>query len=134
MDVDDAGCRARFVITDRDGTFPGLSGAILADAGTGVVLSGARMPGMNSIMERRVQACQRELVDRTPTWNQSRLLRALRQFGQFRNGHRPHQGIADARPLQPLPVPLVVPDQTASLAIPRRDRLGGVLHQYQHAA
>jgi hypothetical protein len=33
---------------------------------------------MNSIMERRVQACQRELVDRTPVWNQSRLLHALR--------------------------------------------------------
>jgi putative transposase len=50
------------------------------------------------------------------------------------NGHRPHQGIANARPLQPLPVPLVVPDQIASLDIRRHDRLGGVLHQYQHAA
>ena len=34
----------------------------------------------------------------------------------------------------PLPVPLVVPDQIASLDIRRRDRLGGVLHEYHHAA
>jgi putative transposase len=95
---------------------------------------GVRMPGMNSIMERWVQTCQRELLDRTLIWNQAHLLHALRESGQFYNGHRPHQGIANARPLQPLPVPLVVPGQIASLDIRRRDRLGGVLHEYQHAA
>jgi transposase InsO family protein len=134
MDLEDAGCRARFLIRDRDGKFPGLSGVILADAGIDLVLSGVRMPRMNSIMERWVQTCQRELLNRTLIWNQSHLLHALREFEQFYNGHRPHQGIANARPLQPLPVPLVVPGQIASLAIRRRDRLGGVLHEYQHAA
>ena len=134
MDLEDAGCRARFLIRDRDGKFPGLFDAILADAGIDVVLSGVRMPRMNSIMERWVQTCQRELLDRTLIWNQSHLLHALREFEQFYNGHRPHQGIANARPLQPLPVPLVTPDQIASLDIRRRDRLGGVLHEYQHAA
>jgi hypothetical protein len=49
------------------------------------------------------------LLDRTLIWNQSRLLHALREFEQFYNGHRPHQGIANARPLQPLPVPLAAP-------------------------
>lgn len=42
MDLDDAGCRARFTIRDRDGKFPGPFDAILADAGIGVVLSGIR--------------------------------------------------------------------------------------------
>jgi hypothetical protein len=97
-------------------------------------LSGVRMPRINSIMERWVQTCQRELLDRTLIWNQSHLLHAQREFEQFYNGHRPHQGIADARPLQPLPVPPVVPGQIASLDIRRRDRFGGVLHEYQHAA
>ena len=122
MDLDDAGCRARFLIRDRDGKFPGLFDVILADAGIDVVLSGVRMPGMNSIMERWVQTCQRELLDRTLIWNQSHLLHALQEFEQFYNGHRPHQGIANARPLQPLPVPLVAPDQIASLDIRRHDR------------
>jgi hypothetical protein len=83
-------------------------------------------------MERWVQTCQRELLDRTLIWNQSHLLHSLREFEQFYNGHRPHQGIANARPLQPLPVPLVSPGQIASLDIRRHDRLGGVLHEYQH--
>jgi putative transposase len=134
MDLEDAGCRARFLIRDRDGKFPGLLDAILADAGIDVVHSGAQMPRMNSIMERRVQTCRRELLNRTLIWNQSHLLHALREFEHFYNGHRPHQGIANARPLQPLPMPLVVPDQIATLEIRRRDRLGGVLHAYEHAA
>ena len=51
MDLEDASCRARFLIRDRDGKFPGLFDAILADAGIHVVCSGVRMPRMNSIME-----------------------------------------------------------------------------------
>ena len=82
---------------------PRLFDAILADAGIDVVLSGIQMPRMNSIMERWVQTCRRELLDRTLIWNQRHLLHALREFEQFYNGHRPHQGIANARPLHPLP-------------------------------
>lgn len=134
MHLEDAGCRAQFLLRDRDGKFPGLFDVILAAAGIDVVLSGVRMPRMNSIMERWVQNCRQELLDRTLIWNQSHLLHALWEFELFYNGHRPHQGIANARLLKPLPVPLVVPDQIASLDIRRHDRLGGVLHEYQHAA
>lgn len=134
MDLEDAGCRARFLIRDRDGKFPALFDTILADAGIEVVLSGVRMPRMNSIMERWVQTCRRELLDRTLVWNQWHLIHALREFEQFYNGHRPHQGIANARPLQPLPIPITDPRQIARLDIRKRDRLGGILHEYQHVA
>ena len=78
--------------------------------------------------------CRRELLDRTLIWNQSHLRHSLREFEHFYNRRRPHQGIANARPLELLPAPLLAPDQIASLDIRRRDRLGGVLHEYQHAA
>jgi putative transposase len=55
MDLQDAGCRTRFLIRDRDGKFPESFDAVLADAGIEVVLSGVRMPRMNSTMERWVQ-------------------------------------------------------------------------------
>ena len=100
MDLEDAGSRARFLIRDRDGKFPGLFDAILADAGIETVLSGVQMPRMNAIMERWVQTCRRELLDRTLIWNQAHLLHALREFEQSYNFHRPHQGIANARPLR----------------------------------
>jgi putative transposase len=92
------------------------------------------MPRMNSIMERWVQTCRRELLDRTLIWNQRHLLHALREFEQFYNGHRPHQGIANARPLFPLSTPIADPAMMAHLNIRRRDRLGGILHEYENAA
>jgi putative transposase len=46
MDLEDAGCRARYLIRDRDGKFPALFDTILADAGIETVLSGVRMPRM----------------------------------------------------------------------------------------
>ncbi|MGW7529947.1 integrase core domain-containing protein [Streptomyces sp. NPDC054783] len=134
MDLEDAGCRARFLIRDRDGKFPALFDTILNDAGIEVVLSGVRMPRMNSIMERWVQTCRRELLDRTLIWNQRHLLHALQEFDEHYNSHRPHQGIANAGPLHPLPMPVTDPEQIAHLDIRRYERLGGILHEYQHAA
>jgi putative transposase len=77
----------------------------------------------------------------TPNWliwsdaprNQHHLLHALREFERFCNYHRPHQGIANARPLGPLPSPIVDTVRIAGLDIRRNDRLGGVLHEHQHA-
>jgi putative transposase len=74
MDLQDAGTRARFLIRDRDGKYPDLFDAILTDAGIEVVLSGVRMPRMNAVMERWVQTCRHELLDRTLIWNQTHLL------------------------------------------------------------
>ncbi|WP_344262572.1 hypothetical protein [Actinomadura napierensis] len=52
----------------------------------------------------------------------------------FCNQHRPHQGIANARPLKPLPSPITEPDQIAHLSLRRRQRMGGILTEYEHAA
>jgi putative transposase len=89
---------------------------------------------MNSIVERWVQACRHELLDRTLIWNQRHLLHALRVYEHFYNTHRPHQGIANARPLQPLPMPITAQAQISQLDIRRRPRLGGILNEYHHAA
>lgn len=69
MDIEDAGGRARFLIRDRDGQFPALFNIILAEASSHVVLSGVQTPRMNSIVERWIQTCRHELLDRTPIWN-----------------------------------------------------------------
>jgi transposase InsO family protein len=111
-----------------------LFDTILADAGITVVLSGVQIPRMNSIMERWVRSCRHELLDRTLIWNQRHLYYALRQYERFYNLHRPHQGIANARPLAALPEPITDPDRLTHLNVHRRDRLGGILHEYEHAA
>lgn len=103
MDLDDAGCRVKYLIRDRDGKYPAMFDAILADAAITVVLSGVRMPRM-------------------------------REYERHHNRHRPHRGIANARPLRPLPEPITNLAAIRRLRIRRNDRLGGCLHEYDHAA
>ncbi len=93
-----------------------------------------QMPRMNSIMERWAQTCRRELLDRTLIWNQRHLLQALREFEQFYDSHRPHQEIANVRPLRALPSPIPEPTAVGRPHVHRRDRLGGIFHEYRHAA
>jgi len=85
-------------------------------------------------MERWIQTCRRELLDRTLIWNQSHLLHALRDFETFYNQHRPHRALEQAAPLRPLPEPISAQGRITDLDVCRRDRLGGTLHEYQHAA
>lgn len=80
MDLEDAGTTVKYLIRDRDAKFPALSDQILGEAGIQVVLTGVRMPRMNAIMERWVQTCRHELLDRTLIWNERHLRHALGQF------------------------------------------------------
>ena len=116
-DLEDVGSTARFLIRDRDSKFT----------------TGIQIPLMNSIMERWLQTCLRELLDRTLIWNQTHLVHALREFETFYNEHQPHRSLNGA-PLRSAPEPLTEPSRLDQLDIRQRDRLGGVLHEYQHAA
>jgi len=63
MDLDETGSSARFLI--RDGSSPPCSMRFSLTRGIQVVLTGVRIPQMNSIMERWIQSCRHELLDRT---------------------------------------------------------------------
>jgi hypothetical protein len=67
MDLDQADTNIKFVLHDRDAIFHAGFDAVFTAAGLRVVRSGVRMPGMNSIMERWIGGCRRELLDRTLT-------------------------------------------------------------------
>jgi putative transposase len=135
MDLADAGSlsRVRFLIRNRDSKYPALIDEILGDAAIATALTGVRVPRMNAITERWVKSLRGELLDRTLIWNQTHLRRALREYEQHDNRHRTHRSLAAAAPQRTQPEPLS-PDQIERLAIRRRDRLGGVLHEYRHAA
>jgi putative transposase len=134
MDLDDTGSRVKYLIRDRDGKYPALFDAILADIAITTVPSGIQPPRMNSVIERWIQSWRHELLDRTLIWNQAHLQRALREYERHDNLHRPHRGISNARPLCPLPEPIIDPAAITRLRIRRHDRPGGLLHEYHHAA
>ena len=54
MDLQDAGSAVRYLIRDRDGKYPAVFDAILADAGNTVVRSGVQMPRSGRELEVRV--------------------------------------------------------------------------------
>ena len=134
MDLQDAGTTARYLIRDRDSKFTAAFDAVFAEEGTETVICGIRIPRMNSIMERWVQTCRRELLDRTLVWNHTHLLHVLREFEVFANDHRPHRTLHGAAPQRPRPSPITDPDRIDHLDIHRHHRLAGILHEYAHAA
>jgi hypothetical protein len=79
MDIQDAGYQAKYLIRDRDGKYPALFDAILADTAIAVVLSSVQTPHTNSIMKRWIQTCRHELLDRTHIRNQTHPLHAPRR-------------------------------------------------------
>jgi putative transposase len=131
MDLEDAGTRVKFVIRDRDTSFTSAFDDVFRAAGTRIVRSAVQAPRMNSIMERWIGSCRRELLDRTLLWNQWHLMTALREYEDFYNTHRPHRTLKQAAPLRPLP------DGVADLdhfRVQRRNRARGVIHEYRLVA
>ena len=129
MDLKDAGVNVRCLIRDRDAKYPARFDQVLRDAGIEVVLTGIRMPRMNAIMERWVQTCRRELLDRTLIRNRRHLQHALRQFEIHYNGRRPRRAVSQAAPLCVKPEPITKQAQIVYLDVRRRDRVGGLPHE-----
>ncbi|MFI2207805.1 integrase core domain-containing protein [Streptomyces sp. NPDC020192] len=96
MDLQDAGATVTYLVRDRGTKFPELFAQILADAAIRVVLTGVRVQRMNAIMERWVQTCRYELLDRILIWHERHLLCVLREFEQHHNAHQPHQAMDQA--------------------------------------
>jgi putative transposase len=134
MDLHDAGAAMKYLIRDRDSRYTAAFDAVLTDSGITIAKTGIRVQRMNAIMERWVRSCRAELLDRTLIVNQAHLLHALREYESFYNEHRPHRALHAAAPQRPLPPPVTEPGRVTHLDIRRRDRLGGILHEYHHAA
>ena len=131
MDLADAGIRARFALHDRDASFSAAFDAVFRSAATRVIHSAVQAPRMNSIMERWIGSCRRELLDRALIRNQRHLVIVLREYEDFCNTHRPHRALNQAAPFRPLPDSVTDLDH---FRVQRRDRAGGILHEYHLVA
>ena len=134
MDLEDAGSQARFLIRDRDGKFAGVFDTVLQDAGIERVLSGVQMPRMNSIMERSVQTC------RTNSWTARSCGTSATTCTRRGSSSTSTTSTAPTGPsglphrYARYPEPMANPERITHLDVRRRDRLGGILHEYRHAA
>ncbi|HLI38612.1 MAG TPA: hypothetical protein VKV80_14915 [Streptosporangiaceae bacterium] len=131
MDLDDAGTRVKFVLRDRDAAFTAACDGVFQAAGARVIRSAVQAPRMNAVMERWIGSCRRELLDRALVWNQRHLMTVLREYEDFCTTHRRHRALNQAAPLRPLPDGVTSLDR---LRVRRRDRAGGVIHEYRLVA
>src|ERR1035438_3600220 len=131
MDLGDARTRAKYVQHDRDASFTQAFDAVFQAAGIRVIRSAVQAPRMNSITERWIGSCRRELLDRTLIWNRRHLMMVLREYEDFYNSHRPHRALDQAAPLRPLPDGVTDLDH---FRVRRHDRAAGVIHEYRLVA
>ena len=131
MDPGERAGHFKFLVRDRDSTFTAASDEVPAGNGVRIIKTPVRSPRANSIMERWIGSCRRELLDRTLIWNQRHLMTVLREYEDFYNMHRPHRTLNQAAPLRPLPNGVIDLDH---FRVRCRDRVGGVIHEYRLVA
>ena len=119
----------KFLIRDRDTKFTAMFDDVFRAEGIRIVLTAPQAPRMNAIMERWVGSVRRELLDRILIINAAHLRKALYEYESHFNGHRSHRALNQASPLRALPDPI-----DDDVRVIRRDRLGGLLHEYAQVA
>jgi transposase InsO family protein len=118
------------LIRDRDSKFTAIFDAIFASEAIRILRTPVRAPRANAIAERWIGTVRRELLDRMLILNQRQLEVVLAEYVAHFNTHRPHRTLDRAAPLQPLPPPA----SPSPLRVRRRERLGGLIHEYSQVA
>ena len=128
-DLADAGRSFRFLIRDRDTTFTRAFDDVLGAEGIRVIRTPVAAPRANGYAERWVRTVRTECLDWLLITGRRHLEEVLRVYVDHYNRHRPHRGRDLASPDGPVRLPAA----TAPTDIRRRDRLGGLIHEYDAA-
>src|SRR6185312_8165094 len=129
MDLGDRAAQFNSLIRDRDTKFTSIFDAVFASEAIRILRTPVRAPRANAIAERWIGTVRRELLDRILIVNRRHLEHVLAEYTTHFNQHRPHRALQHAAPLRPLP-PSSQPDR----CLRRRDRLGGLIHEYTQVA
>ena len=129
MDLGDRADRFRFLIRDRDSKFTTAFDDVFAGVDIRIIRIPFRAPRANAIAERFIGTLRRECLDHLLIIGPRHLDVVLRAYVQHFDTHRPHRSL-DQRP----PVADAPSRSTAAARVLRRDRLGGLVHEYVQVA
>jgi transposase InsO family protein len=122
----------RFLIRDRDRKFTDSFDAVFEAQGARIIQTPIQAPEANGIAERFVRTVRSECLDWLLIGGVEHLERALTVFIEHYNDHRPHRSLELAPP-NGRPAIERYPD-AQPIPVKRRDRLGGLIHEYRRAA
>jgi len=102
-----------------------------------VIKAPVRAPKARAHAERWVGSVRRECLDRILILDRRHLASVLHKYTAHYNAHRPHRSLAQRPPLAkppPAEEPATPAEPLALARLHRRDRLGGLIHEYELAA
>jgi transposase InsO family protein len=129
MDPGEQAAKLKFLIRDRDTKFTAAFDAVFTAIGIRIVKTPIRAPQANAIAERWIGSVRRECLDRLLIAGERHLRLVLSEYADHYNTHRPHRTLNQAPPSLPRPAPAC-----GDIRIIRRDRLGGLIHEYAQVA
>ena len=129
MDLGGRAEQFRFLIRDRDAKFTAAVDAVFAGANIAIIRIPIRAPRANAIAERFIGTLRRECLDHLLITGPRHLTVVLQDYIEHYNTHRPHRSLHQQPPTGATP-----PPSTAALRPLRRDRLGGLVHEYVQVA
>jgi putative transposase len=129
MDLGDRAEQFRFLIRDRDSKFTAAFDAVAAGADIRILRTPVRASRVNAIAERFIGTLRHECLDQMLITGPRHLTLVLQEYIEHYNTHRPHRSL-DQQPL----TGTTPPPFRAAIRLLRRDRLGGLVHEYLQVA
>ena len=130
MDLEGQADGLKFLIRDRDTKFTAAFDAVLNTIGVRIIKTPVQAPRANAIAERWIASARHECLDRMLITGEQHLRLVLCEYVDHYNIHRPHRALHQNPPAGRA-------DPTAaraSIRVLRRDRLGGLIHEYSQVA
>ena len=116
-----------FLIHDHDSKFVSAFDAVFRATCAYIMLTPFRAPNANAYAERYVKTVRYECFNKVIILNEAHLRQVLREYVNYYNGCRPHQGLDQHTPI---PIPSIVHEG----AVCSRPVLGGIIVDHYRAA
>ena len=130
MNLEGRADHLRFLIRDRDTKFTAGFDAVFTAVGVRIVKTPVQAPRANAVAERWIASARRECLDRMLITSEWHLQLVLGEYVDHYNGHRPHRTLHEKPPAGRQDPPAA----GTSTRVLRRDRLGGLIHEYAQVA
>jgi putative transposase len=124
---------AQFLVGDRDTKFTRAFDDLFVADSTQIIKTPIQAPNANASAERWVRTVRQECLDWLLIWGRRRLEGVLDEYLRHYDDERPHRSLDR-------PPPTVTSAESAphvvavARTVLRRDRLGGLVHEYYEAA